>query len=79
MMKNKIVSRKCDQCATATAVVYAGGRSANDWAGYYCLLCKDKLKFFVFDKFPNGIPSSVKQQTIQPSTVNLKQGETHGL
>ena len=56
----KKACRKCDQCATATAVVYAGGRSHNDWAGYYCLPCKDKLKFFVFDNFPNGIPLSAK-------------------
>lgn len=60
-MKEFKMCRKCDQCATATAVVYAGGRGANDWAGYYCLPCKDKLKFFVFDNFPNGIPVSVKQ------------------
>ena len=54
-MKETRVCRKCDQCAEATAVVYAGGRSHNDWAGYYCLPCKDKLKFFVFDNFPHGI------------------------
>jgi len=60
-MKTATVPKKCDQCAEAPAVVYAGGRSHNDWAGYYCLPCKNKLKFVVFDHFPNGIQAKETQ------------------
>jgi hypothetical protein len=43
-------SKKCEQQCGAKATVYAGGRHANDWAGYYCESCVDALKFVVFNK-----------------------------
>ena len=40
--------RKCEQQCGAYADVYAGGRGANDWAGYYCDRCRRALNFIVF-------------------------------
>jgi len=50
-----IAKKMCEQCSESQAVVYAGGKSANDWAGFYCLPCKEKLGFIVFDNHPNGV------------------------
>ena len=47
--------RKCEQECDNKAVVYAGDRNHNGWAGYYCAECAIWLDFQVFDKFPNGI------------------------
>lgn len=55
-MKTK---KLCQQCVQEKAVVYAGGKSANDWAGFYCLSCKEKLGFIVFDNHPNGVDEDV--------------------
>lgn len=44
----------CEQSCGAIATVYAGGSSANDWAGYYCENCVPS-GFSVWDKHPNGI------------------------
>lgn len=43
-------SKKCEQQCGAKATVYAGGTKAGDWAGFYCELCVDALKFIVFDR-----------------------------
>ena len=43
------MSRKCEQGCGETAVVYAGGTGAGDWAGYYCSECTEKLQFQVFN------------------------------
>ena len=44
----------CEQGCNKIATVYAGGSSANDWAGYYCDDCVPS-GFSVWDKHPNGI------------------------
>lgn len=41
--------RPCEQKCGEPATVYAGGRKANDWAGYYCTNCQTALNFIVFD------------------------------
>lgn len=46
--------RVCEQGCGSIATVYAGGLSANDWAGYYCENCIP-LGFSVWNKYPNGI------------------------
>ena len=56
-MKTK---KLCQQCTQEKAVVYAGGKGAGDWAGYYCLPCKQKLGFIVFDNHPNGVDEEVE-------------------
>jgi len=46
-----MTEKKCEQNCGKSAEVYAGGRGANDWAGYYCQECADGIKdFVVFDK-----------------------------
>jgi len=47
--------RKCDEGCDDMAVVYAGDRNHNGWAGYYCADCDIGLDFVVFDKFPKGV------------------------
>jgi hypothetical protein len=47
--------RKCEQECDDMAVVYAGDRNHNGWAGYYCADCAIWLDFQVFDKFPKGV------------------------
>jgi len=47
--------RKCEQDCDDMAVVYAGDRNPNGWAGYYCADCASGLDFVVFDKFPKGV------------------------
>jgi hypothetical protein len=47
--------RKCEQDCDDMAVVYAGDRNHNGWAGYFCADCAIWLDFQVFDKFPNGV------------------------
>lgn len=48
-MREKTVP-KCEQACGADATVYGGGRSAGDWAGYYCQSCLEALAFIVFDR-----------------------------
>jgi len=42
--------RKCDQGCGEVATVYAGGRGAGDWAGYYCEPCQKALRFEIWDR-----------------------------
>jgi|LakMenE01Jun11ns_1017448.scaffolds.fasta_scaffold8138573_2 hypothetical protein len=46
---------KCEQGCGNHAVVYAGDKSANGWAGYFCVDCAILLGFSVWNKYPNGI------------------------
>jgi len=46
---------KCEQNCNNDAVVYAGDRIYDGWAGFYCVNCAEYLGFRVMDKFPNGI------------------------
>ena len=47
--------RKCDQGCGEVATVYAGGRGAGDWAGFYCEPCQKALRFEVWDIHPEGV------------------------
>lgn len=41
--------KACEQDCGRAARYYAGGRSHNDWAGYYCSHCTEALKFTVME------------------------------
>ncbi len=45
----------CEQNCGDHAVAYAGDKSANGWAGFFCADCVVSLGFSVWDKFPSGI------------------------
>ena len=48
------MTKDCDQKCGAKATCYGGGRSAGDWAGYYCEQC---LKALGFDRW-QSVPES---------------------
>ena len=45
----------CEQNCGDRAVFYAGEKSANGWAGYFCADCVVSVGLSVWDSFPNGI------------------------
>jgi hypothetical protein len=46
---------QCEQKCGNHAVVYAGDKSANGWAGYFCSDCVVLLGFSVWSRYPSGI------------------------
>ena len=50
-MSTTETTKMCEEGCGKPAEVYAGGRFANDWAGYYCQECVDAINdFIVFNK-----------------------------
>jgi hypothetical protein len=42
--------RKCEQCCTEAATVYAIDPIPGGWAGHYCQPCAEGLKFRIVDR-----------------------------
>lgn len=64
--------RDCEQKCGNLATAYAGGRSANDWAGYYCDTCTERLGFQVFDRYePNPSPTTQVRRELQSIDTDL--------